>query len=97
MEHQFIEHKECTDAYCSICLGGLHVCEVCGLIEASLTSDCPGEKAFGVEYKDGVTYDEAVYAGDLDYREGEGWVEKVSKYAPSSVIQEKENLQGGGE
>jgi hypothetical protein len=35
-------HTRCRVYQCSICEGGLFVCLVCGLAEASLTTDCPG-------------------------------------------------------
>jgi len=47
--------------------GGLAVCKVCGGGEGSLTTDCPGEK---IPYEK----DQRVYAGKIDYREGQGWV-----------------------
>jgi hypothetical protein len=57
---------DCGEVCCSICGGGLFICEVCGLAEGSLTTDCPGEPA--------NKYDEDVYNGKVDYREGQGWV-----------------------
>lgn len=47
--------------------GGLSLCKICGALEGSLTTDCPGEK---VEYK----IVEKVYSGELDYKKDKGWV-----------------------
>jgi hypothetical protein len=52
---------------CQFCDGGLFSCTVCGGFEGSLTTDCPGIKV------DKKKLDE-VYSGDIDYREGRGWV-----------------------
>jgi hypothetical protein len=51
---------------CQFCDGGLFACTVCDGAEGSLPTDCPGTK-MTTEQSD------AVYAGDLDYREGRGW------------------------
>ena len=66
--------KDCTG--CHLCHGGLGICTTCGGMEGSLTTDCPGER---VSYDDG----ERVYAGTLDYRRGEGWVETSSPHSPA--------------
>jgi hypothetical protein len=57
---------------CVLCHGGLALCDVCGGLEGSLPTDCPGERMRRVVEDD-------VYAGELDYRTGEGWVQKMSK------------------
>lgn len=73
MKHVFIEPKDCNcDKYengqsCMVCDGGLAICRVCGLMEGSLTTDCPGVESWS-------EYSERVYKGELDYREGQGWV-----------------------
>ena len=57
---------------CALCRGGLFLCGVCGGLEGSLPTDCPGERMDPV-LSDGV------YAGEVDYRRREGWVEKMSR------------------
>lgn len=67
----------CNDmGECQLC--ALDVCKVCGLYEGALTTDCPG---------DHVSYDksEEIYHHKLDYREGEGWVNKFSPHQQSSL------------
>lgn len=46
------------------------VCKVCGLGEGTMTTDCPGEQSWSKA--------DEIYNGRLDYREGEGWVNKLS-------------------
>ena len=71
MEHRYAKHCKpdgpCDREFCSICVGGLAVCEVCNLYEGSLTTECPGVPSYG-EHAD------AVYAGKEDFRGGK-WVE----------------------
>lgn len=43
---------------------GLHLCDVCGGAEGSLTTDCPGVKMTAEQ-------SDAVYLGDLDFVDGE--------------------------
>jgi hypothetical protein len=62
---------------CNLCV--LSVCKVCGLLEGSLTTDCPGENS--------MKRSDEIYTSKLDYRESEGgW---VNKFSPSvkSIIQ----------
>lgn len=54
---------------CQICDGGLFLCKVCGGLEGSLATDCPGEQ-ITIEQQD------AIYAGKLDFVEGRGWIKK---------------------
>ena len=62
----------CDDQFCVGCnICNLAVCKICSLYEGSLTTDCPGEEAF-------AEYNDAIYAGEIDYREGEGWVKKLN-------------------
>jgi hypothetical protein len=71
MNHQYMTGKDCTTEWeeRNIIDGGLSLCKVCGLFEGSLTTDCPGEKVSG---KKG----DEIYAGKIDYRDSEGWVNK---------------------
>lgn len=57
-------NPECTG--CHLCHGGLAVCTVCGGMEGSLPSECPGASMPG-------DVQDAVYAGELDYTSREGW------------------------
>ena len=66
MTHVYERHEACNEQHCNICHGGLAKCTVCGGAEGSLTTDCPGQRI------DPDT-DDAVYAGELDYRAGH-WV-----------------------
>ena len=66
------DHNCNPDDNCVVCDGGLTICKVCNLGEGSLTTDCPGEK---------VDMDKVdlIYAGELDFREGQGWVNEQRK------------------
>jgi hypothetical protein len=55
--------------------GGLSVCKVCGGMEGSLTTDCPGEK---VAYETDIK----VYNGEIDFIASKGWSESISKNSP---------------
>jgi hypothetical protein len=68
----------CTDRECAGCMfcdGGLFGCSRCGSFEGATTTDCPGEAMTGEQ-------SDAVYAGDLDYRDG-AWVESCSRQSPA--------------
>lgn len=83
MKHQFFDPSTCDcdgSDHCVICDGGLALCQVCGLTEGCLTTDCPGQDAF-------KTHNEAVYAGELDYIDGRGWVEQASPHSPGTFAQ----------
>lgn len=58
--------------------GELEYCHLCMGLEGSLPTDCPKE-TMTTEQSD------AVYAGNLDYRNGEGWVNKLSPMGQSMV------------
>lgn len=45
---------------------GLAYCNICGLAEGSLTTDCSGQKVSS-------ELEEKVYGGKKDFREGIGW------------------------
>jgi len=51
--------------------GELEYCHICMGFEGSMPTDCPGETMTN-EQSDNV------YAGNLDYRKNEGWVNKLS-------------------
>lgn len=57
--------KECNG--CQFCAGGLYACSVCGCIEGSMASMCPGRRLTTEE-------EEMIYAGDVDYNWGQWWV-----------------------
>ena len=66
---------------CMFCNGGLWACTVCGGLEGGMPSTCPGE-SMTAEQSD------AVYAGDLDFRDGK-WVEGVaSRFCPKGIFGE---------
>lgn len=67
MKHVWEKHTNCEEQSCIICDGGLAVCTVCGLVDGCLTTDCPGEPVYR-------SHGEAVYQGELDYVEWQGWV-----------------------
>ena len=73
-KHFFRETENCTcsdtTACRMICDGGLALCALCGHLEGSLTTDCPGTQTHS-------QYGDLVYAGTIDYRKG-AWVEGVS-------------------
>lgn len=65
--HVYVKHgANCERLYCSICDGGLAVCDVCKAAEGELTTQCPGY-AVPSDIRD------TVYAGALDFKNGE-WV-----------------------
>lgn len=73
MEHV---QAKCTNpdcgGTCNVCC--LFVCDVCGLYEGSLTTECPGEQASSAKAT-------AVYEGEQDFRNGK-WVNEVSIHSP---------------
>ncbi|MEW6115633.1 MAG: hypothetical protein AB1553_01875 [Nitrospirota bacterium] len=74
-EHQFITPAECDcggTGHCNICDGGLAICKICGGAEGSLPTECPGEKMIAHQ-------DEAVYAGKLDFFNGQ-WTVILSSH-----------------
>jgi len=80
MKHDFtcefvVRHGTCKESHCNVCDGGLAVCIRCGLVEGSLTTDCPGEPSY-------VDHSDEVYAGKKDFIEGKGWVQQTSKHSP---------------
>ncbi|KLU61725.1 hypothetical protein CEB3_c19030 [Peptococcaceae bacterium CEB3] len=74
MKHQYFtppDHGCDKEQYCLICDGGLAVCKVCHLAEGTLTTDCPGEPV-------PPNLEDLIYSGELDYRDGRGWVSEAN-------------------
>lgn len=55
----------CGPYGCNLC--NLFLCSVCHGAEGSLPTDCPGVRMTEIQ-------ETLVYDGQLDYREGKGWV-----------------------
>lgn len=69
---------DCYRSGCNFCDGGLWACDVCGGLEGSMPSKCPGKQMTN-EQRD------AVYRGCLDYRDT-GWVEDTaSRFCPRGL------------
>lgn len=62
--------EDCRGCWC--CEGGLGLCTVCGGGEASLPTNCPGERM-------GEERESEVQAGRADYLRREGWVRQPSR------------------
>jgi len=73
-KHVWVTHCDCKTIGCPICDGGIAVCKVCGLIEGSLTTDCPGKKCHSI-------HGENVYRGLIDFVDGQ-WVNESSPWSP---------------
>lgn len=78
--HQYVDHApgECpsVETSCMFCDGGLSACEVCGGLEGSLATSCPGVRL-------SYDQDQTVYHGNADYRDG-GWIMGAqSIYSPA--------------
>lgn len=68
----------CYRTGCMFCDGGLWACTICCGLEGSMPSTCPGQR---------MTHEQtrAVYAGTLDYRNGQ-WTEGVpSRFCPKGL------------
>jgi hypothetical protein len=78
-QHTWVEHENCKKPYCEICEGGLSICSICGLIEGSLTTECPGYRCWTEKGDD-------IYAGKIDFRNGQ-WVKECSPYSPAFYAQ----------
>lgn len=76
--HRYIEHEpgKCYEISCMFCDGGLSGCEVCGGLEGSLTTSCPGVRL-------SYDQDQVVYRGEADYRDGDWVVGAQSVYSPA--------------
>jgi hypothetical protein len=68
--------------------GELEYCKVCMGFEGSMPTDCPGDKMTAEQ-------SDQIYAGNLDFRKDEGWVNKLSPMG-HSIVQRKifDMLQG---
>lgn len=71
--HVFFEAKDISHddnwGMANIVDGGLAYCKKCRCLEGGLPTDCP-------ETPVGYQKEQLIYEGALDYRAGEGWVEK---------------------
>ncbi len=75
MKHKWVEHKNCREpGLCPICDGGLFECEVCGLVEGSLTTDCPGYQCYAEKGDD-------IFQGKIDFVNGQ-WCNQSSHGSP---------------
>ena len=76
--HERGYHDDDYDAgvSCMFCEGGLFACIKCGSFEGMTTTHCPG---YGLDVMGNVG--NAVYAGQLDFRDGE-WVPVGSPHTP---------------
>lgn len=75
----------CHQTGCNFCEGGLWACDVCGGLEGSMPTQCPGKQMTGDQR-------DAVYRGQLDYRD-HGWAEgAVSRFCPKGLRAETHRL-----
>lgn len=77
MEHKRYECN-CHETGCQYCDGGLFTCVKCGLIEGSLTTDCPGEMCW-------IEKGDDVYKGLIDFRDGK-WIKGISLHSPENIL-----------
>lgn len=74
MSEQIADHVpydcKCHRAGCMFCDGGLFACDLCDSFEGATTTHCPKRKMTQAER-------DAVYAGTLDFRNGE-WISAPS-------------------
>ena len=75
MDHTYEKHERCDVLHCVVCDGGLSICTTCGLVEGSLTSECPGVQSYSEKADD-------VYAGKIDFKSGR-WVNEPSDHSPA--------------
>lgn len=81
MQHQFRTREDCDccgDINCWVCEGGLFICKVCGLMEGSLTTDCPGVSSY-------PDHAQEVYQGLEDFVDGR-WVPRTSPHSPKHKV-----------
>lgn len=67
MKHSYETHTNCQQRACMVCDGGLAICTVCGCIEGSLATECPGYNCY-------ATHGDRIYAGEIDFVDGE-WID----------------------
>ena len=76
-KHIYEKHENCSQpGQCMICDGGLALCTVCGCLEGSLSTHCPGYDCYR-------ECGDAIYKGEIDYLDGE-WVKQSSPHSPAS-------------
>jgi hypothetical protein len=78
VEHAYKTRQDCDcsgDINCWVCEGGLFICKACGLLEGSLTTECPGVPSFSEHARN-------VYEGLEDFVGGE-WVNTPSPHSPN--------------
>lgn len=63
MKHVFEQHTNCRREHCSVCDGGLAICVICGCIEGSLATECPGFDCY-------ATHGADIYNGKIDFIDG---------------------------
>lgn len=85
MKHDYYTSKDIgphdTWGQLNIVDGGLSHCKICGGLEGSLTTDCPGEM---LSYEQ----DQKVYKGEVDFVNGQ-WVKQPSKNSPVYLKRER--------
>ncbi len=64
-KHKLLTHEDCTIKDCIICVRKVRYCEVCGGVDKSLPTDCPGWKM--------TPFQEISIAAGGDYVDGD-WV-----------------------
>lgn len=79
MKHNFEQISETVE---------LDYCTKCGGLEGSLTTDCSGVSMTGEQ-------SDAVYYGNLDYREGQGWVRGLSPMGENIVMSRLIDMEMG--
>lgn len=65
--HVWETHRNCRKEHCVVCEGGLSICMICGCIEGSLPTDCPGIECW-------KTHGDAIYDDYIDYIAGEWYL-----------------------
>jgi len=84
MNHIWEEHENCRTMSCPICDGGLAVCIVCGLIEGSLTTECPGYYCWHEKQDD-------IYKGKTDFIDGR-WTVTCPPHSPEQFNTNKRRV-----
>ena len=69
----------CNHSGCSLCDGGLFLCAVCGNLEGSLPTACPGIRCY-------ATHGDAIYAGLIDFRDG-AWLSLAPGFPAEALVQ----------